>query len=261
MANIYLIINICGEGEKMKDHVKVENISASYDGNIAIQNISFTMVTGQLIGVIGPNGAGKSTLIKAMLGLIPKNEGTVTIAGKSVKALKQEVAYVPQRVAIDWDFPITVRDTVLLGTYPHLSLFKRPRKKEKQWAMECLEKVNMDAYANRQIAELSGGQQQRVFLARALAQRASYFFLDEPFVGIDVASEKMIIELLKALRDDGKTIFVVHHDLSKVEEYFDELILINKRLIKAGPVHEVIQTDFMTKAYNMDVSLFYRVGV
>lgn len=245
----------------MATHVKVDNISASYDGNVALQNISFSVATGQLIGIIGPNGAGKSTLIKAMLGLIPKNSGTITLNNKTVKALKRDIAYVPQRVTIDWNFPITVRDTVLLGTYPHLSLFQRPRKIEKEWAMDCLEKVKMKDFANRQIAELSGGQQQRVFLARALAQKATYFFLDEPFVGIDVASEKMIIELLKSLRDEGKTIFVVHHDLSKVEQYFDEIILINKRLIKVGPVREVIQTDLMKEAYNMDVSLFYRVGV
>lgn len=245
----------------MAPEVKVSNLSVLYDANIAIDHISFTVNTGTLIGIIGPNGAGKSTLLKAMLGLVPKQSGTVTIDNRPIKSWKRKIAYIPQRAMIDWHFPITVLDTVLLGTYPHLSLFQRPRKKEKAWALQCLEKVKMTPFANRQIAELSGGQQQRVFLARALAQKAQFFFLDEPFVGIDVTSEKMIIEQLQKLRDEGKTIFVVHHDLSKVEQYFDQLVLINKRLIKAGPVDEVIQTDLMQEAYNMDVSLFYRVGV
>lgn len=245
----------------MAPEVKVSNLSVLYDANIAIDHISFTVNTGTLIGIIGPNGAGKSTLLKAMLGLVPKQSGTVTIDNRPIKSWKRKIAYIPQRAMIDWHFPITVLDTVLLGTYPHLSLFQRPRKKEKAWALQCLEKVKMTPFANKQIAELSGGQQQRVFLARALAQKAQFFFLDEPFVGIDVTSEKMIIEQLQKLRDEGKTIFVVHHDLSKVEQYFDQLVLINKRLIKAGPVDEVIQTDLMQEAYNMDVSLFYRVGV
>src|SRR5699024_5616311 len=150
-----------------------------------------------------------------MLGLVPKKYGEVTVDGKSIDLFRKKITYVPQRTTIDWDFPITVRDTVLLGTYPNLGLFKIPLKNEKQLANECLEKVGMLSFHRRQISELSGGQQQRVFLARALAQNAEIFFLDEPFVGIDVASEKMIIDILHQLRDEGKIIFIVHHDLAK----------------------------------------------
>jgi len=245
----------------MKGKVNVQNLSVSYFGNEVIKNISFSFDTGKLIGIIGPNGAGKSTLIKAILGLIPRDSGEVDICGQSVKSIRKNIAYVPQRSNIDWDFPILVRDTVLLGTYPKLGLFRRPKKADKEWAYECLEKVGMQDFSKRQIAELSGGQQQRVFLARALAQKADLFFLDEPFVGIDVASEKMIINILKTLRDEGKTVFVVHHDLTKVEDYFNELILINKELIESGPVQKVIQPELMTKAYSMDFKLLNKMGV
>lgn len=241
--------------------IKASRLSASYNGNTAIKNISFQVQTGNLIGIIGPNGAGKSTLMKAMLGLISKDKGEVAFEGKSLKEVQKDIAYVPQRNNIDWDFPIIVRDTVLLGTYPKLGLFHRPRKKDKQWAMHCLEKVGMEDYAKRQIGELSGGQQQRVFLARALAQEARYFFLDEPFVGIDASSEQVIIEILKELKKEGKTIFVVHHDLGKVESYFDELILINKELVGSGLVREVFRSEKIQEAYQTSLTAFSNVGV
>lgn len=234
----------------MIESIIVENVSVSYDGNEAVKNVSFSFESGNLIGVLGPNGAGKSTLMKAMLGLIPKDHGDVRIGMKSIDVMRKNIAYVPQRSNIDWNFPIIVKDTVLLGTFPRIGLIKRPRKADKEWAMECLKKVEMEEFANRQIGELSGGQQQRVFLARALAQKADYFFLDEPFVGIDVSSEKVIIDILRQLKQAGKIVFVVHHDLSKVKTYFDELVLINKELIDAGPVDEVFQSDNMAKAYN-----------
>ncbi len=234
----------------MIESITVKDISVSYDGNEAVKNVSFSFESGNLIGVLGPNGAGKSTLMKAMLGLIPKDHGDVKIGEKPVDAMRKNIAYVPQRSNIDWNFPIVVKDTVLLGTYPRVGLIKRPRKTDKAWAMECLKKVEMEEFANRQIGELSGGQQQRVFLARALAQKADYFFLDEPFVGIDVSSEKVIIDILRELKADGKIVFVVHHDLSKVKTYFDELVLINKELIDAGPVDKVFQSANMDKAYN-----------
>lgn len=233
----------------MEKAIEVNNLHVSYYGKEVIQDISFSFGKGKLIGIIGPNGAGKSTMMKAILGLIPKDYGEVKIHGKEIKAMRKNIAYVPQRSDLDWDFPINVIDTVLLGTYPQLGLFRRPGKKEKKWARECLEKVGMEKFAKHQIGELSGGQQQRVFLARALAQRAEMFFLDEPFVGIDVASEQTIINILKQLRDEGKTVFVIHHDLSKVEDYFDDLILINKKLIQSGPVHDVFQRETMTRAY------------
>ena len=169
--------------------------------------------------------------------------------------MRKQIAYVPQRSNIDWNFPIIVRDTVLLGTYPKIGLLRRPKKADKEWAMECLRKVGMEEFAKRQIGELSGGQQQRVFLARALAQKADYFFLDEPFVGIDVSSEEVIIDILRQLKEAGKIVFVVHHDLSKVKSYFDELVLINKVLIDAGPVNKVFQRENMEKAYHRELML------
>lgn len=241
--------------------IEVENLGVSYYGEQVLEDVSFSCQSGKLIGIIGPNGAGKSTLMKAMLGFIPKDHGRVRIGDQPIEKFRKKIAYIPQRNVIDWDFPITVFDTVLLGTYPNLKLFQRPRKAEKEWARTCLEKVGMSAFSNQQIGELSGGQQQRVFIARALAQKAQYFFLDEPFVGIDVSSEETIIQLLKKLRDEGKTIFVIHHDLSKAEKYFNEVILLNKKLIKSGPVEEVIKPDVMAIAYQIDFKGSEKMGV
>lgn len=233
----------------MSKALKVKNLSVSYGKTQAIKDITFSMDTGRLIGIVGPNGSGKSTIIKAILDLVHIDQGEIEILGSSLNKVRKEIAYQPQHSNIDWDFPIIVKDTVLLGTYPKLGLFKRPGKKEKDWAMQCLEKVGMEDYSERQIGELSGGQQQRVFLARALAQKAECFFLDEPFVGIDVSSEEVIINILRELRDKGKTVFVVHHDLMKVESYFDDLIVVNKTLIGAGPVETVFQPGIMKEAY------------
>lgn len=240
----------------MNDLIEVKHLTVSYYGNEVVQDVSFSFQKGKLIGIIGPNGAGKSTLLKAMLHLVPKDKGKILIHNENILSYRKKIAYVPQRASIDWNFPITVRDTVLLGTYPKLGFFKIPLKKEKYFAEQCLEKVGMSDFSNRQISELSGGQQQRVFLARALAQKADFFFLDEPFVGIDVASELTIIELLQALRDEGKTIFIVHHDLAKVEQYFDELILLNRYLVAKGPVKEVMQRDLLAEAYQINFDLW-----
>lgn len=244
----------------MENSISVHQLSVSYDDISAIKNISFQSDGGKLVGIIGPNGAGKSTLIKAILGLTPTDKGEVTFNNCSLKEVRKQIAYVPQRNAIDWNFPITVLDTVTLGTYPGLGVFHRPKKQEKQWAYECLKQVGMESFSKKQIGELSGGQQQRIFLARALAQQASYFFLDEPFVGIDISSEGTIISILKKLRNEGKTVFVVHHDLTKVNDYFDDLLLINHVLIKYGSVQSVIQPDTMKKAYRTDFSLLNTLG-
>lgn len=244
----------------MKGTIEVKNLSTSYYGQQALSNINFSFETGKLIGIIGPNGAGKSTLIKSMLELIKKDTGDVSFAGMALKKARNKIAYVPQRASIDWDFPIVVLDTVLLGTYPRLGVFKRPKKADREWAYACLQQVGMEQFSNRQIGELSGGQQQRVFLARALAQQADFFFLDEPLVGIDVASEKLIMDILKKLRDEGKTIFVVHHDLTKVDEYFEELVLLNKELITSGSVQSVLKPEFMREAYQAQFSLLDTMG-
>ncbi|EFV76277.1 MntB protein [Bacillus sp. 2_A_57_CT2] len=246
----------------MKDPaISIEDLHVSYFGNEAVTGVSLTVNTGNLVGIIGPNGAGKSTFLKAMLNLIPKDKGAVRVMGKSIAEVRKSIAYVPQRNDIDWDFPITVHDAVLIGTYPHLKLFRRPKKKDKEWAMECLQRVGMQEFSKRQIGELSGGQQQRVFLARALAQKADLFFLDEPFVGVDVSSEETIVNILKELCRQGKTVIVVHHDLSKANDYFNQIILLNKELISFGTVEEVFKPEVIAKAYKGQFAFMNEIGV
>ncbi|MBT2569542.1 metal ABC transporter ATP-binding protein [Planococcus sp. ISL-110] len=245
----------------MVSAIKIKDVQVSYHGRSAIEAIDLTLEQGKVFGIIGPNGAGKSTLLKAILNLVSIDKGVIEIFGEALKENRKRIAYVPQRNQYDWDFPIHVLDAVLIGTYPILGIFKRPKKKDKEWAYECLKKVRMEEFAHRQIGELSGGQQQRVFLARALAQKADIFFLDEPFVGIDATSEEMIIKLLKDLRDQGKTVVVVHHDLSKANEYFDELLLLNKHVIQFGNPKQVLRPEVMRKAYESELSFLYEVGV
>ncbi|MDX8360303.1 metal ABC transporter ATP-binding protein [Cytobacillus sp. IB215316] len=229
--------------------VQVENVTVAYHRKPVLQEVSFTVPEGKLIGVIGPNGAGKSTLIKAILGLIPKASGDVQIYKKSYKAQRKLVGYVPQRGSVDWDFPTNALDVVLMGRYGHVGWFRRPHKKDVEFALSCLDKVGMKEFANRQISQLSGGQQQRVFLARALAQDATVYFMDEPFVGVDAATEKAIIALLTELKSQGKTVLVVHHDLQTVKEYFDWVLLLNMRKIAIGPTEEVFTIDNLQKTY------------
>lgn len=245
----------------MNHDIKVEDLQVSYYGKTAIENVSFSFEGGKLIGILGPNGAGKSTMLKAIIELIPRDKGTIRLSEKPVDDIRKEIAYVPQRSNIDWDFPIEVKEAVLLGTYPRLGLFKRPGKKERKLAMECLEKVGMTEFADRQIGELSGGQQQRVFMARALAQRAEFFFLDEPFVGIDVSSEEIIIDILKELRNEGKMVLIVHHDLSKVSSYFDDVILMNKELIASGPVEQVFDAENLSATYKRPIDANFSLEV
>ena len=229
--------------------VNVSNVTVAYDRKPVLQEITFDMPEGKLIGVVGPNGAGKSTLIKAILGLIPTASGNVEIYGKSYKSQRKLVGYVPQRGSVDWDFPTNALDVVLMGRYGHIGWFRRPGKKDTAIALQALDKVGMKEYAGRQISQLSGGQQQRVFLARALAQDATVYFMDEPFVGVDAATEKAIISLLNELKAQGKTVLVVHHDLQTVKEYFDWTLLLNKRKIALGPTEEVFTIDNLQKTY------------
>ncbi|MCW1928732.1 metal ABC transporter ATP-binding protein [Bhargavaea beijingensis] len=233
----------------------VNDLRVSYDGKEVLRDVHFSAPSGRLTGIIGPNGAGKSTLMKAVLGLLAIDRGTVRFDGKPLKKMRHRIAYVPQRSSIDWDFPINVRDTVLLGSYPSLGLIRRPGRPEKEEALQSLRKVGMEEYATRQIGRLSGGQQQRVFLARALLQHADHLFLDEPFVGVDAASEDVIIGLLKELRDAGKSIYVVHHDLSKAVAYFDDLLLLNGEVVAYGPAREVLRPEHLGQAYGAFGSL------
>ncbi|MHA0856950.1 metal ABC transporter ATP-binding protein [Paenibacillus sp. CMAA1364] len=229
--------------------MQVKDLNVDYFGSSALEHVNIDIPFGYAIGIIGPNGAGKSTFIKALLEVIKKRSGTVTVDGKEMSQYKRKIAYVPQKNDIDLSFPITVRDTVLTGTYPNLKIFRRPGKKEREIVEQCMSMVDIGDLANKQISNLSGGQLQRVFIARALAQQADVFFLDEPFVGIDLVSEKIIVKLLKQLRENGKTILVVHHDLHEVEEYFDKVIILNKKLIAFGDVQDTFTTENIRSAY------------
>ncbi|TCZ80940.1 metal ABC transporter ATP-binding protein [Paenibacillus albiflavus] len=235
--------------------LEIKDMNVAYQKKPVLRNISFKVPKGKLIGIVGPNGAGKSTLIKAALGLIPSLSGEVYIHGQTYKAQRKQVGYVPQRESVDWDFPTNALDVVTMGRYGHLGWFKRPGKKEKEIAMHCLEQVGMDAFANRQISQLSGGQQQRVFLARALAQDASLYLMDEPFVGVDAATEKAIITLLDNLKSKGKTVLVVHHDLATVKEYFDWVMMLNVELMDVGPTEEIFTHENLQRTYGGRLSL------
>ncbi len=201
------------------------------------------------MAIVGPNGAGKTTLIKAMLGLIRPVSGRVLIHGQPYVSNKQAVAYVPQRGSVDWDFPTTAFDVVLMGTYGQLGWIRRPGLRQKEAAREALQKVGMWDFADRQISQLSGGQQQRVFLARALVQEAPVYFMDEPFQGVDAVTEKAVVELLRELRAQGRTVLVVHHDLATVPEYFDWTTLLNVRRIASGPTSEIFTPENIAIAY------------
>jgi len=240
--------------------VEVHDLTVSYDRKPVLWGIDLTIPAGSLVGVIGPNGAGKSTLIKAMMDLLPVGSGYVRIFDKPLKQVHNRISYVPQRESVDWDFPASVFDVVLMGRYGKLGLFRRPRKADKDAAMEALEKVGMQSYANRQISQLSGGQQQRVFLARALAQNADIYFMDEPFAGVDIATETAIIQLLRQMRDQGKTVIVVHHDLQSASEYFDWVVLLNMRLVASGPTEKVLTQELLEQTYGGKLTLLSKVG-
>ncbi|MFD2613740.1 metal ABC transporter ATP-binding protein [Paenibacillus gansuensis] len=243
---------------KPKIPLQIEGLTVAYQKKPVLRDITFEVPEGKLIGIVGPNGAGKSTLIKAALGLIPKVTGEVKIYGKRYEEQRKLVGYVPQRESVDWDFPTNALDVVMMGRYGHLGWFRRPGAKEKSLAMEALSKVGMADFAGRQISQLSGGQQQRIFLARALAQDASLYFMDEPFVGVDAATEKAIITLLNELKKQGKTVLVVHHDLSTVKEYFDWVMLINERLLALGPAEQVFTRELLQKTYGGKLAILDR---
>ena len=233
----------------MNDKIIVRSLTVNYDRRPVLWDVHLEIPKGSLVGIIGPNGAGKSTLMKAMIGLIPPLSGEVSFFGKPLVGSMKEIAYIAQKNAIDWDFPITVFEVVLMGLYGRLGLCKRAGAKERQEVMEVLEKIGMKELADRQISDLSGGQQQRLFVGRALLQNATIFFLDEPFVGIDMTTEKFLIEMFKELCKAGKTIFIVHHDLNTVEAYFDWVILLNMRLVASGPTEREFHGKNLIAAY------------
>ncbi len=243
-----------------KPVVEVHDLTVSYGQNPVLWNVDLTLPKGALVGILGPNGAGKSTLIKAIMGLMEFNSGYVKIFDQELNKVRKRISYVPQRESVDWDFPSSALDIVLMGTYHKIGLFKRPGKKEKALALACLEKVNMSPFANRQISELSGGQQQRVFIARSLAQEADIYFMDEPFAGVDISTEKAIVALLKDMTASGKTVVVVHHDIYSAGKYFDWLIMLNMHLVASGPTDKVLTEALLRKTYGGKLSLLADVG-
>jgi len=233
----------------------VNDLTVAYHRKPVLWDIELTLPEGRLIAVVGPNGAGKSTFIKSVLGLVPRASGAVTIYGKSYAAQRHLVGYVPQRESVDWDFPVNALDVVAMGLYRKIGWLRPVGRRHRRTALDALEKVGMANYADRQISQLSGGQQQRVFLARALAQDARLYFMDEPFAGVDVATERAIIALLKDLKAAGKTCVVVHHDLQTVPTYFDHVVLLNMRLVAAGPVSSVFNEENLKKTYGGRLTL------
>ncbi|HBH28529.1 MAG: metal ABC transporter ATP-binding protein [Desulfofustis sp. PB-SRB1] len=236
--------------------IEVEHLTVSYHARAALLDVSVRIERDQLVGVIGPNGAGKSTFIKAILGFIKPDIGTVLINGGDAQKATGQVAYVPQRGAVDWDFPITVQEVAMMGRYQQIPWYTSPRPTDYQAAREALEMVRMEKFGERQIGELSGGQQQRVFLARALAQGSDILLLDEPFAGVDAATERAILDVLERAKEAGKTLVVVHHDLATAAEYFDKLILIKQRLYGYGTPQAVLQEDLLAKVYEGRLRIF-----
>lgn len=240
--------------------LEIHDLTVSYNRKPVLWGIDLTIPQGSLVGIIGPNGAGKSTLLKTTMGLIPLSSGYIKLFGKDLNDIRNKVSYVPQRESVDWDFPTSVMDVVLMGRYHKLGLFKRPRKADKDVAMECLQKVGMMPYAGRQISQLSGGQQQRVFLARALAQDADIYFMDEPFAGVDAATEAAIIQLMREMTSKGKTVIVVHHDLQSANEYFNWILLLNMRLVASGPTGKVFTPELLQETYGGKLTVLSKVG-
>ncbi len=240
--------------------LEVHNLTVSYDKKPVLWNVDFTLPKSDMIGIVGPNGSGKTTLLKAIMGLVPLNSGYVEMYGQSLATMRQRVSYVPQRESVDWDFPATVMDVALMGRYGKRGLFRRLKAEDRDVAYESLRKVNMHNYWKRQISQLSGGQQQRVFLARALAQEADLYLMDEPFAGVDAATESSVVEIMKEMRDEGKTVVVVHHDLQSVFEYFNWLVLLNTRLVASGPANDVFTTELLEEAYGGKLSVLSRIG-
>ncbi|WFB37708.1 metal ABC transporter ATP-binding protein [Kiritimatiellota bacterium B12222] len=239
----------------------IDDLTVAYNEKPVLWDINLDIPEGKLVGIVGPNGAGKSTLIKACLDLVPRASGRVMVYGQEYKKNRRLVGYVPQRESVDWDFPVSALDVVAMGTYGRIGWCRPVSKKYKQEAMVALDRVGLADYAHRQISQLSGGQQQRVFLARALAQDAQLYFMDEPFAAVDAATERAIVTLLHELKDQGKTCLVVHHDLATVKEYFDWVLLLNLRVVKAGPTEEVFTAENLKATYGGTLSALSEVGV
>lgn len=240
--------------------LEVHDLTVAYSRRPVLWDVDFALPSGNLVAVVGPNGAGKSTLLKSIMGLLPIASGWAKIHGEPVGKQRKLIGYVPQRESVDWDFPTNALDVVLMGTYGKLGWIRRPGAAQIQLARECLEQVGMSSFADRQISQLSGGQQQRVFLARALAQQAQIYFMDEPFAGVDAATETAIVELLRQLKAQGKTVIVVHHDLETVKEYFDWVVMINMRVIAHGPAAQTFTPANLQKTYGGKLTILSAIA-
>lgn len=240
--------------------ISIQGLSVSYGRKTVLSHIYMDVLPGHLIGVIGPNGAGKSTLFKSVLGLIEPTAGKIEVMGSEMEDHRSRVAYIPQKDNVDWDFPATVWDVVSMGRYPHKGILQRMNSEDHSIIMQALEDMGIADLKDRQIGQLSGGQQQRVFLARALAQEADLLFLDEPFVGVDITTEERIIEILRQLVSTGKTCLVVHHDLSTVSDYFDQVILLNRRLVRYGDTPDTFTEEHLRQTYGSQLSILHELG-
>lgn len=243
-----------------KSAIEVHNLTVSYNQRPVLWDVDFTLPEGKLIAIVGPNGSGKTTLLKSIMGLVPLSGGFARLFDQPLEEVRSQVSYVPQRETVDWDFPARVKDVVLMGRYRPQNLLRRLTKVDREVADWALEQVRMEEFAQRQISQLSGGQQQRVFIARSLAQQANLYLMDEPFAGVDAASEKAILELLLQLKDRGKTLLIVHHDLNTVRQYFDWVVLMNTRLVAAGPVEEVFTEANLQAAYGGQLTVLAQVA-
>jgi manganese/zinc/iron transport system ATP- binding protein len=239
----------------MHTAIEIHDATVAYQRKPVLWDIDTSIPKARLVAIVGPNGAGKSTLLKAILGLVPMASGYVRILDKPLRDVRRRVGYVPQRESVDWEFPASVLDVVTMGRYGRLGWIRRPGRDDRAAAMDCLARVGMDSLAHRQIAELSGGQQQRTFLARALAQDADVYLMDEPFAGVDAATERAIVDVLRSMRDQGRTVVAVHHDLSTVHDYFDHVLLLNVRLVAAGPVDTVFTRENLHATYGGRLTL------
>lgn len=240
--------------------LSIDDMTVAYHRQPVLWNIDYDAPAGRLVAIIGPNGAGKSTLIKAVLNLVPRASGVVRFFGDTFEHARHRIAYVPQRTSVDWQFPVTALDVVTMGLYRQIGWFRPVRTAHRQQALAALERVGLADFARRQISQLSGGQQQRVFLARALVQEADFYLMDEPFAGVDAATERAIVELLRELRRQGRTAMVVHHDLQTVTEYFDDVMLLNTRLVAAGPTATAFTPENLRRTYGGKLALLDQVG-
>ena len=246
--------------KKTETVVEIHDLTVSYNRKPVLWDIDLTIPAGKVVGILGPNGAGKSTLLKTIMGLLIPDCGYVKIFDHPFESVRDKVSYVPQRESVDWDFPASALDVVLMGRYAKIGLFKRPKSSDIELARTCLEKVGMLQFADRQISQLSGGQQQRVFIARALAQEAQLYFMDEPFAGVDANTENLIMNILKDIANNGGTVVVVHHDLQTIEKYFDWLIMVNMRLIASGPTKETMTDKILEETYGGKLRILSKIG-